>query len=140
MKIVRFEDVARTDRAVKCPRGGFTSYRYLLEEDRMGFTICCTVIPRAGAQHWHYAHHLEACYCVDGTGVLVNLTTGARHMITPGTLYALDAHDDHTFEAVTDEVTLISVFNPPLTGQEVHDADGSYWTMAEKTERGFFNG
>ena len=37
----------------------------------------------------------------------------------------LDKNDAHYFEAF-EEVTLICVFNPPLTGKEVHQEDGSY--------------
>jgi L-ectoine synthase len=40
-------------------------------------------------------------------------------------MYALDKHDVHYVKALEDTV-LISVFNPPVTGREVHDADGSY--------------
>ena len=39
--------------------------------------------------------------------------------------YILDNYDNHTFKALTD-VVLISVFNPPCTGNEVHKNDGSY--------------
>jgi L-ectoine synthase len=68
---------------------------------------------------------LEACYCVSGEGELVNLETGEAFIILPGTLYALDQHDNHTFQALSD-VVLVSIFNPPVTGTEVHDKDGSY--------------
>lgn len=110
---------------VVCPNRGFTSYRYLLAKDGMGFSLHKTVIPKGEPQHWHYKHHLEACYCVSGTGWLTNLKTREKFYIKPDTLYALDKHDDHTFEALED-VVLISVFNPPVTGREVHREDGSY--------------
>jgi L-ectoine synthase len=45
--------------------------------------------------------------------------------IVPDTCYILDQHDDHLFEALEDTV-LISVFNPPIIGGEVHREDGSY--------------
>lgn len=110
---------------VVCPKKGFTSYRYLVAKDGMGFSLHKTVIPKGGPQHWHYKNHLEACYCVSGTGWLTNLKTREKFYIKPETLYALDKHDDHTFEALED-VVLISVFNPPVTGREVHREDGSY--------------
>mgnify|MGYP001947326148 FL=1 len=40
-------------------------------------------------------------------------------------MYALNEHDEHYLRAKTD-LRLICVFNPPLTGQEVHDEDGVY--------------
>lgn len=125
MKVIGMADLAGTDREVKCPRGGFTSYRALLAKDGMGFSLHKTVIPEGRPQHWHYKNHLEACYCVSGGGVLRNLSSGARYLIAPDMLYVLDKHDDHTFEAWRDTV-LISVFNPPVIGNEVHGEDGSY--------------
>ena len=110
---------------VPCPLGGFISNRMLLENDGMGFSISNTVIPVGEKQHWHYKNHLEACYCISGEGVLVDLETEEHHLIEPGVMYVLDKNDDHTFEALQ-EVTLLCVFNPPLKGTEIHGKDGSY--------------
>lgn len=104
---------------------GGISFRAVTSKDNMGFSICKTMIPKGGPHHWHYVNHLEACYCIKGKGELVNLATGIKHLITPDVVYVLDNHDDHTFEALEDTV-LISVFNPPLTGNETHDANGHY--------------
>lgn len=125
MNVIRNKDVAGTKQEVHCPNGGFVSFRYLIEKDGMGFSVHRTEIPKGKPQHWHYKNHLEACYCVSGQGLLRNLKTRELFYIKPGTLYALDKHDDHTFEAVED-VVLISIFNPPVTGNEVHQEDGSY--------------
>ncbi len=110
---------------VECPNKGFISLRYLLAKDGMGFSLHKTIIPKGPPQHWHYKHHKEACFCVSGGGWLTNLKTGERHAIGPDSTYVLDENDNHTFEAVYDTV-LISVFNPPVTGREVHREDGSY--------------
>lgn len=104
---------------------GGTSFRAILERDNMGFSLMKTVIPRGEANHWHYVNHLEACYCIRGKGELVDLSTGVTHLITPDVVYILDKNDDHTFQALEDTV-LISVFNPPLTGNESHDKNGYY--------------
>jgi len=125
MKIVRIEEIKNTEREVKCPNGGFTSNRILLKSDGMGFGMTKTVIPPNGKQHWHYKSHLESCYCVSGYGILTDIKTGETYEILPDTTYVLDKNDDHYFEAI-EEVTLICVFNPPLTGDEVHKDDGSY--------------
>jgi L-ectoine synthase len=125
MKVVRYSDVAARGSAVECPKGGFVSYRYLLAQDRMGFALAKTLIPRGDVQHWHYKNHLEACFCISGYGKLTNLDTGEVYEIGPDDCYVLDNHDDHTFQAATD-VVLISVFNPPIRGNEVHKEDGSY--------------
>ena len=116
---------------VHCPNKGFISHRYLLESDDMGFTMTRTVIPKGDKQYWHYAHHLEACYCISGHGLLSFSTrTGpvTTHDVTdilPGVVYALDKNDPHHFQALED-TTLICVFNPPLKGNEVHNEEGHY--------------
>lgn len=123
MKIKRINQLFETDREVKGE--GFISIRPIVESDGMGFSVHKTIIPTGGPYHWHYTKHLEACYCIKGKGILTNLETGEKHLITPDVIYALDNHDDHTFEAVTD-VVLISIFNPPVKGGEIHKEDGSY--------------
>jgi L-ectoine synthase len=72
-----------------------------------------------------YRHHLEAVYCIAGEGELEELETGTIHPIRAGTLYALNVHDRHVLRART-ELRCICVFNPPLSGKEVHDEAGSY--------------
>lgn len=110
---------------VRSPDGAFTSFRLLTEQDGMGFTVCKTVIPKGGPWNWHYKNHQEACYCIQGHGVITDLDTGDQHQVGPDAMYVLPNHESHTFEAFTD-VILISVFNPPLRGDECHGEDGSY--------------
>jgi L-ectoine synthase len=124
MKVIDVYGLKETERDVRFPTG-MISLRALLAKDGMGFSMHKTIIPRGVIHHWHYKNHLEACYCICGSGILTNLRTHQRHMIREDMVYVLDEHDDHTFETVEDTV-LISVFNPPVTGAEVHDADGSY--------------
>jgi len=124
MKVIT-NDMAIENRTVHCPKGGFVSIRYLVKDDGMGFGLHRTEIPKGDWQHWHYSHHLEACYCISGNGFLKSADTGEVFEIKPGVCYVLDKHDDHYFRAVAD-VVLISVFNPPVTGREVHREDGSY--------------
>lgn len=125
MKIIKINELEEMDRVVQCPNDGFTSNRILLEIDNMGYGMTKTVIKPNGKQHWHYKNHLESCYCVEGKGELTDVKTGQVHLIEKDVTYVLDKHDDHYFEAF-ETVTLICVFNPPLTGDEVHKEDGSY--------------
>lgn len=136
MKIVTAQSTIGTDRDVKCPKGGFTSLRMLLAKDGMGFSVHKTIVPEGEPQHWHYTRHLEACYCVSGKGLLKNLETGLEYFIKPDTLYVLDNHDDHTFQALED-VVLISIFNPPIVGNEVHGEDGSYQLVTVENHGSF---
>lgn len=123
MKVRNIKEIENTERDVNFKEG--KSLRLLLAKDNMGFSVHKTIIPKGKKGHWHYKHHLEACYCIQGSGILTDLTTGKEHKITVDTIYALDDNDNHTFEALED-VVLISIFNPPVTGQEIHKKDGSY--------------
>lgn len=102
------------------------SNRILLEDDGMGYTMTKTVIhPVAGKVFQHYKNHLETCYCVSGWATLTDANTGEQFEITADVTYVLDKNDPHYFEA-HEETVLICTFNPPLTGQETHQEDGSY--------------
>jgi len=57
----------------------------------------------------------------------VDLATGVTHPIRPGTLYCLNQHDRHILRANQGtHMRMVCVFNPPLTGREVHDETGAY--------------
>ena len=123
MIVQRINQLIDTDRDVDGI--GFKSIRPILKKDGMGFSVHKTIIPKGGPYHWHYENHLEACYCIKGTGILTDLKTGVCHHITRDVIYALNNHDDHTFEAIED-VILISIFNPAINNTEIHDKKGSY--------------
>lgn len=125
MKVKQIKDLIGTDSEVPFDNGKNVSIRPVLARDGLGFSVHKTIIPKGGPYHWHYTHHLEACYCIQGKGVLKDLKTKVEYSIAPDTIYLLDGHDDHTFEALED-IVLISIFNPPVTGKEVHREDGSY--------------
>ncbi|MFD7167365.1 ectoine synthase [Streptomyces violascens] len=100
--------------------GNGLSYRVLTESDGMGFAVCDTLVRRGTSSALQYRNHLEACYCVGGSGEVVE-KDGTRHKIVQGTIYALDRHDAHYLVASDDEdLHLISVFNPPINGTEKH--------------------
>lgn len=122
MKVIDLKNIEGTDRDTYPT--GCRSIRFLIESDGMGFSVHKTIIPKGGPNHWYYPHHVESCYCVSGYGILTELATGNKYEIFPDTLYALQG-DDHTFEAI-EETVLISVFNPPVKGDEVHDENGHY--------------
>lgn len=122
MKVISTEQLT-DDRVVPFHAG--TSNRILLESDGMGYTMTKTVIDAGTNVFQHYKHHLESCYCVTGNATLTNERTGEKHHITDDVTYILDDHDPHWFEA-HEKTVLICVFNPPLTGRETHQDDGSY--------------
>ncbi len=107
----------------------WTSTRLLLADDGMGFSFHITTI-EAGSEHtFHYKNHFESVYCISGEGSIEELDTGKIHQIKPGVMYALNLHDKHTLRARS-ELVLACCFNPPVTGKEVHRADGSYAAAA----------
>jgi L-ectoine synthase len=123
MKVINYKDLPDS-RKVKFHAG--VSNRILLKSDGMGFSLTRTVIqPAAGKVFQHYKNHHESCTCISGYGVLTCAKTGKEYGIAPGVTYVLDEHDPHFFQAI-EETVLICVFNPPLTGNEIHQADGSY--------------
>ncbi len=129
MKIVRLSDLIGTEREVKGE--GWISRRLLLKKDGMGFSFHDTVIPAGAELHLWYKNHLEAVYCVSGNGRIKDLATGEVHEISDGTLYALDKHDRHILYGGSEDMRLVCAFNPPVTGNETHDADGSYEVVDE---------
>lgn len=101
--------------------GNGTSHRLLTHKDKMGFTVCYTVVFKGTESRLQYRRHLEACYCLSGKGQVISADGSVSYDIVPGTIYVLDQHDAHVLKASEEEdLHLISVFNPPLTGDEKH--------------------
>ena len=123
MLIKKLDEIRRSDRNVQDK--GWESSRLLLKEDGMGFSFHITTLQAGGEWTFRYSHHLEAVFVISGTGRIDDLATGERHELAPGTLYALNKHDHHTLRAKTELVTAC-VFNPPVTGKEIHDETGAY--------------
>lgn len=109
---------------------GWNSVRLLLAGDNMGFSFHITTIYEGAELEFEYKNHFESVYCVSGEGSIKDLATGVVHPIRPGVMYALDKHDRHILRGKT-EMVMACVFNPPVTGNEVHRADGSYATADE---------
>lgn len=123
-------DTNQTDRRIVSPDGNWESTRLLLKEDQMGFSFHITTIYEGADFQMHYQNHLESVYCISGEGEVETLTDGKKYPIQPGTIYILDQHDKHKLRAFK-EMSLACVFNPPLNGKEVHNAQGAYELNAE---------
>lgn len=103
--------------------GNGLSRRFLVTADGMGYTVTDTTVRTGTKSRLEYRNHLEACYCIEGSGEVVD-TDGTSHPIVPGTLYALDQHDAHYLVASPHEdLRLVCVFSPALHGDEVHQLD-----------------
>jgi L-ectoine synthase len=130
MIVRHLADIEKTSRRIVSPDGNWESTRMLLSDDNMGFSFHITTIYAGADFDMHYQNHLESVYCISGEGEVESREDGSRHAITPGTLYVLDKHDKHTLRA-TKEMKMACVFNPPLNGTEVHNAEGAYELNAE---------
>jgi L-ectoine synthase len=106
---------------------GWSSVRLLLKDDGMGFSFHITTIHAGAELHMHYKNHLESVFCMEGTGSITDIATGETHTIRPGVMYALNKNDKHILRADAGAPMMMAcVFNPPVTGKEVHGADGAY--------------
>jgi L-ectoine synthase len=120
-------------RRIVSPDNNWESTRMLLKNDNMGFSFHITTIYAGADFRMHYKNHLESVYCVSGEGEVETLADGKKYPIAPGTLYILDKHDEHILRAFS-EMTMACVFNPPLSGKEVHNAEGAYELDAEEID------
>ncbi len=109
---------------------GWESTRLLLKGDNMGFSFHITTIYEGAELHLHYQNHLESVYCISGEGEVETVADGRIYLVGPGTIYILDQHDKHILRA-RKEMKMACVFNPPLHGKEVHNAEGAYELEAE---------
>jgi L-ectoine synthase len=126
----KLHEAEQTSRRIVSPEGNWESTRLLLKDDGMGFSFHITTIYKGADFKMHYKNHLESVYCISGEGEVETIEDGKKYSITPGTLYNLDQHDQHILRAFT-ELKLACVFNPPLHGKEVHNAEGAYELEAD---------
>ncbi|UGQ09069.1 ectoine synthase [Yinghuangia sp. ASG 101] len=129
MIVLSIDDLDGTDRDVTAPT--WRSRRMVLAGEGVGFSLHETVMFAGTETSMWYANHIEAVYCVEGHGELTNDETGEKHRISAGSLYLLNGHEHHTMRPTTD-MRFVCVFNPPVTGREVHDENGVYPLLTEE--------
>ena len=122
MIIRKLEEVVGSEREVNWGNG--VSRRFLLERDGMGYSFTDTIVKANTTSLLEYKNHLEACYCIAGSGLVVEASTGISHKIEVGTIYALDKNDAHYLIARDEDLRLVCVFLPALVGHESHSLDG----------------
>jgi L-ectoine synthase len=123
MIIRKLHEIRASERNVKSE--GWESARMLLADEGMGFSFHITTLYAGSELKMHYQNHLESVMILEGTGTIEDLGTGQVHQLEPGVLYALNDHDRHIVRPETD-IVCACVFNPPVTGREVHDETGAY--------------
>ena len=157
MIVRKLAEILGTEREVA--GGNWTSRRLLLADDGMGFSLHDTLIHAGTETLIWYRNHLEAVYCIQGEGEVEVLEAadsehrfpaarpaiegeeeveimekGVVYPIVAGTMYSLDGNERHLLRAKT-EMRMVCVFNPALTGREVHDKEGVYPAAEPSGER-----
>ncbi len=122
--IVRtLHEIENTERDVQTPN--WRSKRIVLAAENPTFSVHETVLYAGTVNDFWYADHIEAVFVVAGEGELTDKETGETYQLAPGSLYLLNGHEHHQLRPKT-EMRTVCVFNPPVTGREVHDEDGRY--------------
>lgn len=130
MIVRNLKEAATSNRFITDPNGHWDSTRLILKDDNMGFSFHITTIYEGADFQMHYQNHLESVFCMSGRGEIESLEDGEIYPIEAGTIYVLDKNDKHVLRAF-EEMKMACVFNPPLNGKEVHNAEGSYELIAE---------
>lgn len=103
--------------------GGARTLRVLSKDDDLGFSLSDVHVAAGRSNDLWYKNHWEVNYVLGGNARVTDLNSGEIHHFDPWSLYVVGPNDPHRFEALSD-VHVISLFDPPLTGEEIHDADG----------------
>lgn len=139
MFVTTLDDLGRLER-IKFPADeSFRSARFLTAADGMGFSYNENKVKKGTNLVVWLKHHWEANYIISGKGEVVDLTSEERWSLAAGVLYVVGPNDRHRLHLTEDECHL-SIFHPPLTGDERFDSDGSYEASGpiEKTDRRMF--
>jgi len=123
--IRHLKDITNSDRDVRARNGDWESRRLILNDDAVGFSLHDTIIHAGTETLLWYKHHIEAVYCIEGEGEVETTDEGEVYPIKAGTVYLLNGNERHYLRAKT-TMRMVCVFNPPVTGKEIHDTDGSY--------------
>jgi L-ectoine synthase len=117
----------------------FRSARFLTAVDGMGYSYNENRAKKGTDLVVWLKHHWEANYIIAGKGEVTDLTSGERWPVEAGVLYVVGPNDRHRL-LLTEDAHYVSIFCPPLRGDERFDKDGGYEASGpiEKTDRRMF--
>jgi maleate cis-trans isomerase/quercetin dioxygenase-like cupin family protein len=104
--------------------GNGQSRRFLIQRDAVPFSVTDTIVWAGTTSRLKYENHVEACYCIEGTGQFI--VDGKRVRLKPGDLYLVN-HHEHYLHAET-QMRFVCVFNPALKGGESHTLSGDSYS------------
>ncbi|WP_433871084.1 ectoine synthase [Saccharopolyspora sp. CA-218241] len=131
MFVRHLTDIEDSDADIKTEN--WRSKRIVLAKDKIGFSVHETTLYAGTVNDFWYANHIEAVFIVEGEGEVENKATGEVHQLAPGSIYVLNDSDKHQVRPRT-QMRTVCVFNPPVTGREVHDEHGVYPLIIETDE------
>jgi len=130
--IVRsIEEITDTERDIKTPN--WRSKRIVLANDGVGFSVHETILNAGSVNDFWYANHIEAVFITKGEAELYDKDNDKTYQLGPGSIYVLSGNERHQLRPKTDLHT-VCVFNPPVTGREVHDENGVYPLIVEEPQ------
>src|SRR5699024_1600814 len=118
MLVRSVDDVTGTEDDIQTEN--WRSARIILAREQVGFPVHQTALTAGPDTDSWYANHSEAVFSTEGEGQIIDLATDEVHALKPGTVYLLNNHDKHRVPPRT-QIKCVCVFNPPVTGREVHD-------------------
>lgn len=116
MKLIRhLDEISGTERDVF--GRSWRSHRLIVAEDGLKYSFHVTVLEEGARLEFEYRDHPETACCIDGRGRIEDLSHGRAAELGPGSVYSAGIEEPHRITAAT-EMTLVCVFDPPLTGTE----------------------
>ena len=126
MLIRSFKDIEAAGNVVSISHGKSTAVRVLVKSDQLGFSLSEARCGAGNRSKLWYKNHWEANYIRAGKGSLLDRQTGERWDLYPGVIYCVGPDDQHSVENTDDPLRIVSIFNPPIEGNESHDEDGAF--------------
>lgn len=109
---------------------GWRSQRLTNSDDKLPYSFNVTTLEAGSSLEFCYKNHVESVYCIEGKGKILDLENDETHELTAGSIYILDNNDHHQL-FVEQTMTVFCIFEPALSGYEVHDEEGSYPQLVE---------
>lgn len=120
--LVRTPDDVRTAGHLQDLGGTGSIAHFITKSDQVGFSYAAVRL-KPGHRSEHKYKHSAACLVLEGALEVSDPGTGGIQRLGPGGLFCARPEEAHSIHAV-DEVHMIAVFNPPLTGSEGFGSDG----------------
>lgn len=140
MFIRTLDELERLGR-IRRPLGNdaFRSARFLTAADGMGYSYNENRVKEGTDATIWLKHHWEANYIISGRGQVTDLSTEESWSLDAGVTYVVGPNDRHRL-LLTEDTHYVSIFCPPLRGDETFNKDGSYTASGpiETTDRRMF--